>query len=117
MSVWFALRINSGHIGTVEIRRTEYLDLSDKAAIQDVVSTYEVKRDDVLVGTVEHRYGDGAWRLVSLACDLVARADAPHRPAPGGGFVAGCGWCTAEGHACPVHAENHQARLTAEGNR
>lgn len=76
MTLWFNLKINSELIGHVEIRRVQPLDLSDPAAIQDVVSTYDVYRDGHRQGTVEHRYGDQAWRLLALAADLIARQDA-----------------------------------------
>lgn len=76
MALWFRLNINSERIGTVEIRRRERLDLTDRAAIQDAVSTYEVRRDGVLLGTVEHRYGDKAWRLLATAAELIAKEDA-----------------------------------------
>jgi hypothetical protein len=76
MAVWFGLNSSAERIGDVVIRRVEPLDLADPAAIQDVVSTYEVSRDGLLVGTVKHRYGDKAYRLVSLATALIAEEDA-----------------------------------------
>lgn len=75
MSVWFGVNLNAERIGDVVIRRVEPLDLADPAAIQDVVSTYEVSRDGRLVGTVKHRYGAGPFRLVSLATALIAEED------------------------------------------
>lgn len=76
MALWFDLMVNMGHLGTVGIRCREHLDLTNQAAIQDAVSTYEVSRSGRLVGTVRHRYGDGAWRLLALASALIADKDA-----------------------------------------
>lgn len=76
MALWFNLRINRSGIGMVEIRRREDLDISNSAAIQDAVSTYDVFRDEEQIGTVEHRYGDRAWKLLALATDLLAKEDA-----------------------------------------
>jgi hypothetical protein len=73
--IHFRLDINDTRIGVVEIRRRQRLDLTDQAAIQDVVSTYTVSRDHRKVGEVQHRYGDGAWRLVAAAADLIANDD------------------------------------------
>jgi hypothetical protein len=75
MAVWFHLNINDTVIGMVEIRRRQPLDLTDQAGIQDVVSIYTVSRDHRKVGEVQHRYGDGAWRLVAAAADLIACDD------------------------------------------
>lgn len=74
--VWLDLMIGGTFLGNVEIRRREHLDLTNQAAIQDAVSTYEVSRSGRLVGTVRHRYGDGAWRLLALASALIADKDA-----------------------------------------
>lgn len=71
MALWFDLKINHEHIGTVEIRRREHLDITDRAAIADVVSTYTVRQSGHLIGEVRHRYGDGAWRLLALATNLI----------------------------------------------
>ena len=70
MSLWLNLNIGTKTIGFMEIQRQEHLDLSDKAAIADVVSTYKVTVGDQLVGEVRHRYGDGAWTLLRLAVTL-----------------------------------------------
>lgn len=67
MSLWFFLNVNDQRIGMCEIRRQEHLDLSDRDAIADVVSTYTVKVDDLPSVEVKHRYGDGAWPLVRRA--------------------------------------------------
>jgi hypothetical protein len=69
VSLWFDLRVGRNVIGRMEIRRTRYLDLTDKAAIADEVSVYEITIDDEPRGTVEHRYGDGAWTLLRKALE------------------------------------------------
>lgn len=70
MSLWLAPRVGlADPVGHMEIRRREYLDLSDKAAIADAVSTYEVRIDSEFRATVSHRYGDGAWVLLRKALD------------------------------------------------
>lgn len=74
MALWFDLNINEQRIGTVEIRRKEHLDLSNAAAIANVWSTYDVRRDGELIGQVRHMYGDGAWKLLALVADLIATA-------------------------------------------
>lgn len=76
MAMWFRLRINAEHIGMVEVRRQEHLDLTNQAAIQDAVSTYSVFRDGQPIGSVKHRYGDGAWKLLALTADLIVEEDA-----------------------------------------
>lgn len=72
MALWFDLNINGRLIGEVEIQRREPLDLTDQAAIQDAVSTYDVFNRGRLIGQVRHRYGDGAWRLLAIAAALLA---------------------------------------------
>lgn len=69
MSLWFVLHANDQTIGSCEIRRREHLDLTDKAAIADTVCTYEIRIDGEDVGTVKHRYGDGAWALARAALE------------------------------------------------
>ena len=75
MAVWFDLRLNAERLGAVEIRRREPLDLTDPAAIANTWSTYDVRRDGVLVGQVRHVYGHGAWHLLALATGLIAQED------------------------------------------
>lgn len=70
--MWFELRANREHLGTVEIQRREPLDLTNQAGIQDAVCTYDVRTDGRAVGTVRHRYGDGKWRLLARAAELIA---------------------------------------------
>lgn len=72
MALWFNLKINEERIGGVEIRRREPLDLSNPSAIQREVCTYDVFLDGRRFGPVRHRYGDGAWRLLATAADLIA---------------------------------------------
>jgi hypothetical protein len=74
MALWFHLNVNAERLGTVEIQR-RVLDLTDPAAIQDAVCTYDVSRDGRPVDTVTHRYGDGAMRLVAIATDPIASTD------------------------------------------
>lgn len=81
MSLWFDLNLTAGRghhvvIGQVEIRRVEWLDLTDQAAIADVVSTYDVHHDGQHIGQVRHRYGDGKWPLVAKAANLIAQEGA-----------------------------------------
>ncbi len=71
MALWLRLMANADPIGVVEIQRREVLDLADPA-VADAVSTYDVRRDREQVGTVTHRYGDGAWVLLAKAAALVA---------------------------------------------
>jgi hypothetical protein len=79
MSLWFDLNINDQRIGDVDIQRVEPLDVSDPVAIADVVSAYTVRRNGVPIGTVHHRYGDGAWRLLVLAANCIDIHDAAMR--------------------------------------
>lgn len=81
MALWFELKVNHDHIGTVEIRRREHLDLTDRAAIASAWCTYTVRQNGHLIGEVRHRYGDGAWRLLALATDLIGEHIAPPRAA------------------------------------
>lgn len=67
MSLWFLLNINNQCIGRLDVQRQDDLDLSDPAAIADVVSTYTVRVDELDRAEVRHRYGDGAWVLVRRA--------------------------------------------------
>jgi hypothetical protein len=76
MSLWFNLRINDERIGVVEIQRREALDLSNPAAIANEWCTYDVLRDEQLIGQVRHMYGHGAWRLLALASNLLANEPA-----------------------------------------
>ena len=77
MALWFQLKVNAELLGTVEIRRQEDLDLSDLAAIAYTWSTYDVRRDGILVGQVRHVYGHGAWHLLALVASLLADDDRP----------------------------------------
>jgi len=77
VAVWFEVNINSQYIGDVEIRRREKLDLGDQAAIQDVVSTYLVTLNGMHMGDVRHRYGDGVWRLIAIATEIIATPTTP----------------------------------------
>jgi hypothetical protein len=76
MSLHFELMIGRNVIGFMEIQRMVDLDLMNKAAIADVVSPYQVTvqsehaRKPRRIGTVEHRYGDGAWVLLAKALEL-----------------------------------------------
>lgn len=71
MSLWFPLHVNDQTIGFCDIKRQEYLDLSDSAAIADLVSTYTVRIDGYKRAEVRHRYGDGAWMLVLRAMEAL----------------------------------------------
>jgi hypothetical protein len=81
MALHYDLQINREMIGWVEIQRIEERDISNAAAVADVWSTYKVKRDGRLVGTLQHRYGDGAWQLNRLAAALLADDDLARRAA------------------------------------
>jgi hypothetical protein len=75
VALWFVLRVGDERLGGVEVRRQERLDLRDRSAIADVVSTYQVHRDEVLVGEVRHRYGAGAWQLLAAVAALLAEKE------------------------------------------
>jgi hypothetical protein len=77
MALWFNLKINEQCIGGVEVQRREPLDLSDPSAIQHEVCTYDVFLDGCRLGSVRHRYGAGAWRLLAAAADLIAGETSP----------------------------------------
>lgn len=72
MSLWFDVHVNLDKIGSFEARRHEPLDLADPAQIADEVCTYTIRIDGETVGTVRHRYGDGAWALVRAGLTLAA---------------------------------------------
>jgi hypothetical protein len=91
VALWFTLNAGSQTIGHVEIQRREHLDLTDPAAVADARSTYDVYRDGHPVGRVTHRYGDGAWVLLSLAAAVLAETDRPRTTAQGGRPAAGEG--------------------------
>jgi hypothetical protein len=74
MALWFALRVNDTTIGDLVIRRLHDLDQDDP---ENTVSDYEVLHNGDAIGTVQHRYGDGAWVLVQKAVGMV------NGPAPG----------------------------------
>lgn len=82
MSLWFDLCVNDHAIGHLAIRRLEHLDLWDPG-VMDAVSTYKVTRDGQELGTVRHRYGDGAWALVRLALALEAPGERKARQREG----------------------------------
>jgi hypothetical protein len=73
VALWFDLNINAHTLGLVEIQRLDDLDLRDPEAIADKVCTYLVRFDHIDIGYVQHRYGDGAFRLAEIACGLLAR--------------------------------------------
>jgi hypothetical protein len=75
MAVHFIVRINGAEVGGVKIQRVEPLDFNDPA-VADAVCTYDVRHDGRDVGQVRHRYGDDAYRLVSLATALIAEENA-----------------------------------------
>lgn len=81
MSLWFVLKINDlPSIGTFEAQRLEPLDLADPATT-DAVSTYRVRINGAPVGTVRHRYGDGAWELIRRALNELSHPTTPGVPA------------------------------------
>jgi hypothetical protein len=71
VSLWFELRINRQRLGLLTVKRRDHLDLDDQAGIRDAVATYDVDLDGEHLGTVRHRYGDGAWVLTNKATALV----------------------------------------------
>jgi hypothetical protein len=71
MSMWFLLYVNEAAIGSFEAQRHEPLDLTDRAALADAVCTYTIRVDGRDIGTVRHRYGDGAWQLARAGLDLL----------------------------------------------
>jgi hypothetical protein len=70
MTLRVDLRIGEECIGTMSIGRLTELDLTDRDALEDVVSPYRVRINGTVIGSVEHRYGDGAWVLVFRALQL-----------------------------------------------
>jgi hypothetical protein len=72
MAIWFDLCLNNTTLGLIEIQRIDKLDLSDPDAIANAVCTYIVRLDGLTVGTVQHRYGDGVFPLITIAANLLA---------------------------------------------
>jgi hypothetical protein len=66
-------------LGLVEIQRVD--NVTEGNPGPDLVSTYSVRVEGVQLGTVRHRYGDGAWRLLALASEAVAVAEQRMRAA------------------------------------
>jgi len=84
MSLYFELKATSMTgavtIGTVQIRRLEPLERP--ADPEEEVHNYEVTVDGRVIGSLEHRYGDGAWHLAHKATALISFAGyAPHQVA------------------------------------
>ncbi len=73
MALRFVLRVNDQAIGSCEIRRTA--PLTDVGP--DTVCTYDVRIDGQIRATVQHRYGDGPWRLVAIAMQSAAPPGGP----------------------------------------
>lgn len=75
MSLHFVLKVNEQPIGACVIRCLS----SDRGVPDaDAIYDYAVEVDtltpgELVVGTVQHRYGDGAWKLVHAALDQVLR--------------------------------------------
>lgn len=81
MSLWFVLKVNNlPGIGTFEAQRQEHLDLTDPAVV-DTVPTYRILINGESVGTVRHRYGDGAWELIRRALNELSHPTTPGVPA------------------------------------
>lgn len=75
MSLHFVLKVNEQPIGACVIR---CLNADRGVPAPDAVYDYEVEVDTLVsgertVGTVQHRYGDDAWKLVHTALDQVMR--------------------------------------------
>lgn len=73
MSLWFELHVNSNAVGKLTVRRvtnTEVHPLRGGHDDDDMVSSYLVVRDGQEIGTLKHRYGDGAWALARSALDM-----------------------------------------------
>ena len=69
MSLYFTLRVNlENSLGQVSITRTTN---TSRSAFADMVSEYTVRLDGRRMGTVQHRYGDGAFVLASKALLLI----------------------------------------------
>jgi len=73
MALWFPLYVNNTEIGCLTVTRQVYLN-THAAGAADAVSPYSVELDGKNLGTVTHRYGDGAWALVRKAIELVPGA-------------------------------------------
>ena len=78
--MYFTLRVNLDEsLGQVSIRRLTNLGKPGRQAA-GTTNTYEVRLDGRKMGTVEHRYDDGAFLLASKALALVSartKRDAP----------------------------------------
>jgi hypothetical protein len=82
VSLFLDLRVTlvpgvSESVGFMQIRRLHELDL---AKGDDAVSTYEVRADGEVRGTVSHRYGDGPWVLLQKALERHLGAAAHDEP-------------------------------------
>jgi hypothetical protein len=71
MGMAIEVNINGLRIGRAFVRRKEYFDISDRDAVADNVSTYEVSLDNRYIGEVRHRYGDGAWKLTAIVAEFL----------------------------------------------
>jgi hypothetical protein len=78
VSLHFVLKVNEQPIGVCIIR---CLNADRGVPDPDAVYDYEVRVESLatlepgqhVTGTVQHRYGDGAWKLVHAALDQVLR--------------------------------------------
>lgn len=84
MSLWFVLKVNDGAIGSLTIRRLrgQLSPERHRSPFPDTIFEYSVTKDGREIGTVDHRYGDGPWRLVRRALDLIALSEPADAVAP-----------------------------------
>lgn len=71
MALHFDLQVNTETIGTFYARR-----LNEGTQEPDSINAYVwtvVQGDENFAGTIEHRFGDGAWTLVELVLQQVER--------------------------------------------
>lgn len=73
MTLIARLYINDTPIGAIHVTRTRRGSRPDGLPTDDEVHTYRVLRElngQHTTGTVVHRYGDGAWTLISKAATI-----------------------------------------------
>lgn len=66
MALHFTLKISGTEIGDFYARRTAGTPTQDSIGTYDVILTGK-HFNLIWAGTVEHRYGDGAWALIARA--------------------------------------------------
>lgn len=81
MALWFKLMCNAESKGTLEAQR---IPGPFSGTQDDPVYRYNVRLDGRFVGTVDHRYADGAWVLAWKALVLLMAFQASRERHPSG---------------------------------